>query len=314
MKCLDRSTQGFTDMTWSPDGRRLAWVKDFDSICVVDVDEDASPIMVASGTHPAFTADGTLLLERKDEIFRTTASGDRRFIGLNELLDNTPKRMPFCSPDGKRVIFVVDNIFHKESQSRNAYPYRTFLAMASTDDAIRPALLPHQQWCGGTISWMPNDNSGFLHYEYDSTAGARIHMVDAEGNTRMTTFGLFPAMSPDGRRLACKPKGGQNIVVYTRQGDLWEREHLDTAVCRLPEGGRLTGSSPLWLDNRYLLVDEGGKVFRVDSHKQRAEEITSIPAPALRGSETMCLSPDRTRLALERDAGDAFELCLVSIG
>jgi len=311
MKRVDQSETGFSDLTWSPDGTQVAYVRGEDEICRSAVDTDAVPMMVARGVCPAFNVDGGILFEKGDEILLNRNGTTAVFIGRSDVIEGTAKRRPCTSMDGKSLLFVIDNVFHKDSQSKNAWPWRTFLGMARATSAPRPKILPRQQWYGGDFTFLPD--GGFLHYEYDSTAGARIHMVDVNGETVFTTFGLYPAVSPDGRRLACKPKGGQALVIHTRRGDTWNGEELDTVVCKLPEGGRLSGSPPIWTDNRFVLMDENNQLFRVDTRNQSVEEMKKIPAPALRGSHTMAISPDRGRLALEVPVDGGFEIRVVDL-
>ena len=311
MQRIDFSEKGICDISWSPDGKRLTYVRNDDEICQVD-STGGTPRVVTQGVSPCFNDSNDIIFERDDEIYIHSGGSDALLIGKADVISGTPKRRPSSASDGKKLVFVIDNVFHKQSESRNAYPFRSFLGVADASKRPHPRILPDQQWYGGTVTWFP-DNEKFLHYEFDSTGGARIHMTNLKGEKLGTIFGLFPAISPDRKRLACKPKGGQGVVVYVSKSEEWDMDNVETDVTKLPEGGRLSGSPPIWVDNRFILIDEAGKLFRVDTRKHESEEMKKIPTPVQRGTYTMVSSPARDRLAVETDTDGGFELHVVSL-
>ncbi len=311
MKPVDFSEQGIVEIAWSSDSKELVYVKDTDKIFRSSVTGNSAPIGVATGNHPGFNADGNIIFEKDDQICLSKDGSIKVLIKRGEVVTGSANRKPSVSIDGKKIIYVLDNIFHKQSQDKNAYPYRSFLAMANATGSPKPVILSKQQWYGGNVTWM--QNGGFLHYEYDSTSGARIHMVDEKGDDIAVVSGLYPSISPDLKRIACKPKGGQSVVIYLKKGDTWDDQNLNTTVIKLPAGGKLSGSSPLWIDNRFVLIDEAQKIFRVDINKQTAEEIKKIPVPVFRGSKTMSLSPNRELLAIEVETDNGFELQIIPL-
>ncbi|MBN2530365.1 MAG: PD40 domain-containing protein [Deltaproteobacteria bacterium] len=318
MKRIDFSETGICDINWSPDGEWLTYVRvekkdntEISKIFKAKAD-GASPVEMAEGTSPSFNSDNDIIYENGDEIYLNNQGNSTLLISKSDIIGGTPKRKPKCSGDGKKLIFVIDNVFHKESEARNAYPYRSFLGVADAGKRPHSQILANQQWYGGTVTWFP-DHETFLHYEFDSTGGARIHMSNLKGDKLGTIFGLLPSISPDQKRLACKPKGGQSVVVYVSKAEQWDADDVETMVTKLPEGGRLSGSPPIWLDNRFVLIDEAGKLFRVDTRKQEAEEYKKIPAPVLRGTYTMVSSPARDRLAAEIETDGGFELHVFSL-
>jgi hypothetical protein len=121
-------------------------------------------------------------------------------------------------------------------------------------------------------------------------------------------FGLYPSVSPDGVRIACKPRNGGNVVVYAnRKG--WSEDGVDLSVFRIPEsGGRLSGSPPQWLDNRHVLADDGSRIWRIDTRKEAPVEVKRLPTPAVRGTRTMTVSPSRELVAIEVPVGSGYEL------
>jgi len=305
MKRIDADERGILDIAWSPDSRWVAYVRGEGEIRLADVDSGEIRV-IGPGVSPGITADNSVVFERDDEIRLATGASDRALVPRAALVRGTPKRGPRISPDGRGLVFVVCNVFDKESQSRNAYPYRHFLGLGDTAGGAK--LLTGEQWYGGSAAWFP-DSEALAHYEFDSTGGARIHVLSRTGEHRGVMFGLFPSVSPDGRRIACKPRGGGAIVVYTSRDGGWREDSVSVEVFRLPESdGRLSVTPPQWLDTRLVLVDEGGKLLRVDTRKEKSEELKRIPAPTRRGTHTMAISPNRELMALEHEVDGGFEL------
>lgn len=311
MKSIDVSENGICEMSWSPDGKWLTYVRGTNEICKVNV-ASGVPEVVTMGFSPCFNDTNDIIFERDDEIYLHAGGSEFVIVSKSDLVGNTAKRKPKTSGDGKKLVFVVDNVFHKASESKNAYPFRSFLGVADAAKKSNGRILPDQQWYGGTFTWFPNSHN-FLHYEFDSTGGARIHMTNLSGDKLGTIFGLFPSISPDEKRIACKPKGGQSVVVYVSKNDTWNMTDVETSVTKLPDGGRLSGSAPIWIDNRYVLIDEGGKLFRVDTRKQETETMKKIPTPVLRGTHTMAVSPSRDQLAIEVETEGGFSLQLAAL-
>jgi Tol biopolymer transport system component len=305
MKRIDASREGIVGLSWSSDNRWIAYVRGGDLVCLTDA-TTGEIREVGKGASPSITPVSSVLMERDGQIVEVTAGGERALVGPADLVKDTPKRAPLLGPDGTSFLFVVNNMFDKSSQAKNAYPYRNFLALG---DLRRGAVaLTAEPWYGGTAAWFP-DGKRFAHYEFDSTGGARIHVVDADGAHQGSAFGLYPSPSPDGKRLACRPRGGGTVVVYTARGDSWDKDAVETIVLKIPSGdGRPSANPPEWLDNRYLLVDEGGAVWRLDTRKDDPEEMKKLPAPTVRGARTMALSPSREVVAIETPVDDAFEL------
>jgi len=310
MKRIDGSEIGIFEIAWSPDGQWLTYLRGEDEICMAEV-ASGDIRVIGPGGSPGLTADLSVVIERDDEIVRMSGGGEKTLVGTGALLKGSPKRSPLLSPDGTRLLFVVCNIFDKESESQNAYAYRHFIGLSDADGG-KPTLT-REQWYGGSSCWFP-DSSKLTHYEFDSTGGARVHVVSAKGEPEGTVFGLFPSVSPDGKRIACKPRGGGTVVMYTNRGDSWAKDAVEATVLKLPESqGRISATPPQWLDNRFVLVDEGGKLWRVDTRKDNAEEMKKIPLPTTRGKQSMAISPSREQLALEVETESGFELRVVPL-
>jgi hypothetical protein len=305
MKRIDASRDGIVALSWSADSRWVTYVRGGELVCLTEA-ATGELREIGRGASPNVTPATSVLMERDGRIIEVTAGGERVLVGGADLIKDTQKRAPLLAPNGASFVFAVNNVFDKGSQTRNAYPYRHFLGLG---DLKRGALsLTAEQWYGGTAAWFP-DSRRFAHYEFDSTGGARVHVVTAEGEHNGSAFGLYPSPSPDGKRLACRPRGGGSVVVFTAREDKWDKDSVETAVLKIPASdGRTSANPPEWLDNRYLLVDEGGAVWRIDTRKDDPEAMKKLPAPTVRGERTMALSPSRELIAIETPIGDGFEL------
>jgi hypothetical protein len=305
MKRIDASREGIVALSWSQDSRWVAYVRGEELVCLTDA-TTGEIREIGTGASPSITPSSSIVMEHRGAIVEVTAAGSHVVVSTSDLVRDTPKRAPVLAPNGTSFLFVVTNMFDKNSQSKNAYPYRNFLGLGFLRGG-RPAIT-EEQWYGGTATWFP-DGRRFAHYEFDSTGGARIHVVDTSGAHEGTAFGLYPSPSPDGKRLACRPRNGGSVVVYTSRDDKWDKDSVETAVFRVPSSdGRLSANPPEWLDNRYVLVDEGGAIWRIDTRKDDPEEMKKLPPPTVRGARTMALSPSREVVAIETPIEDGFEL------
>jgi len=296
MKAIDASPEGFCDITWSIDGSWIAYVRGADEACLANAATGEIRVL-GPGRSPSFTPTHEVVLERGDEVVLAGGAGTRTLVGIDEGGKGTPKRWPVVAPDGGTVALAVCHLFDKTSQGRNAYPYRHFLAL--TDLAGSHLTVTPDQWYGGSATWFP-DSGRLVHFEFDSTGGARLHVVDRTGRHLGTPGGgLHPAVSPDGTRIAARTRGGGTLVVFMDKGAGWNEQQVEGTVARLPQtSGRVSANPPAWLDNRLVLVDEGDKVFRIDTRRDKPEEL-KLPVPTQRGRRTMAISPDREMLALE---------------
>jgi Tol biopolymer transport system component len=305
MKRIDASREGIVALSWSQDNRWLTYVRGDDLVCLTDV-TTGEIREIGVGASPNVTPAKSILMDRGGAIVEVTAGGVRTVVGGSDLVKDTIKRAPALSPDGTAFVFVVNNVFDKVSQSKNAYPHRHFLGLGDLRGGR--LTLTGQQWYGGTAVWFP-DGKRFAHYEFDSTGGAQAHVVSAAGAQEGSAFGLYPSPSPDGSRLACRPRNGGSVVVYSSRDGKWDKGSVETVVLRVPASdARMSANPPEWLDNRHLIVDEGGVVWRIDTRKDDPEELKKLPGPTVRGARTMALSPSRELVAIEAPIEDGFEL------
>ncbi len=76
---------------------------------------------------------------------------------------------------------------------------------------------------------------------------------------------------------------------------------------------RTSATPPVWIDNRYVLVDDGKRVWRVDTKRDKADEMKKIPIPTQRRKHSMIASPGKEQLAVEVQTDDGFELRVISL-
>ena len=311
MKRIDASKEGIFDLSWSPDGKWIAYVLDDNEVRLANA-ETGEIRVIGPGCFPGLTKDLSVVLERNDELVLVTATGTRTVLGKRDLIKDTPKRRPSLSPSGSSVVAAVCNVFDKESQSRNAYPHRHFLAVMSL--AGGGPTLTSEQWYGGTTVWFPGEKL-FAHFEFDSTGGPRVHVLEAGGKRLGTMAGLYPSVSPDGDRIAVRPRGGGTVVVYKSKNGTWSDDDIETSVVRIPSpsDSRLSATPPIWIDTRFVLVEEGGTVWRLDIKRDKAEEMKKLPLPTQRRRHSMIASPSRDMLAMEVEAEGGFELRLIPL-
>ncbi len=310
MKTLDASENGIFEIAWSPNGDWLTYVSGEDEVRLANP-ATGEVRVIGKGSCPSLTDDTSVVLERDDEIVLVTGSGQKPIVTKKDMVKDTPKQGPLVSPDSKRVLFHVCNIVDKDSQQKNAYPYRHFMAIAKLGSR-KPKLTP-EQWYGGTAVWFPAGDR-FAHFEFDSTGGPQVHIASADGEREGTVAGLYPSISPDGTGIAVRPRTGGSLVIYASKGS-WRDEDIKTTVLRIPGGAgdHKSANPPVWLDNRFCLVDEGERMWRLDTKRDKAEEMKKIPLPTLRRKHSMVASPDRNTLAMEMKTEEGFGLCLIPL-
>lgn len=308
-KLIASSTNGVFDLSWSIDSSWLAYSEGGQAyIANAHSGEIRS---VGKGECPGLTKSLSVIVERNEQIIAVTGNQERILVSSTDLVKGAPKRLPTVSFDGEWVLFVVSHVFDKRSESLNAYPHRHFYGIVAAQGG-KPRMLEQQYYGGGAV-FFP-DGKHFAHYEFDSTGGPQIHVVNLDGNKKVSMPGLFPSISPDGKQIAARPKGGGAIVIHSTKGQ-WTKQELETRVLSLPaeNNRRTTANSPIWLDNRLVVVDEAGGMLRVDTKKDKPEEFKKAPLPAARRRPTMAISPNREWMALEVENESRFELRLVSL-
>lgn len=309
MKKVTASAHGIFDFAWSVDSNWLAYSEGGQAY-ILNV-KSSEIRTVGKGECPGITKSMGVVVERDEQIVLISGTQEKILVSDADLVKGTPKRQPMVSADGQWVLFVVGHVFDKRSESLNAYAYRHFLGLVPSEGG-KPRLLG-EQFYGGSAVFFPNGKH-FAHFEFDSTGGPQIHVVDLDGRSEVVLPGLYPAISPDGKQIAARPKGGGAVIVHATHGD-WIKAQVESRVLGLPTDGtrRTSANPPIWLDNRLLLVDEGGVVLRVDTKRDKPEEFKKVPLPSARRRPTMVISPSLEHLAVEVETEAGFELRLISL-
>jgi Tol biopolymer transport system component len=185
--------------SWSPDGRRIAWIHD-GSLVVANADGSA-PAVVAPGTYegeevytrPDWSPDGSHL------VFTYRSQSNDQSIGIVHADGSGLGRLgvgrdPDWSPDGARIAFV-----------RNDDVYRVN-ADGSQETRLTTDALPT-----GRPTWSPDGSRLLL----DRAAG--LYLVDAltgASSRLLAPPASSPAWSPDGARIAFseQAKGGGSVI------------------------------------------------------------------------------------------------------
>ena len=264
--------------SWSPDGKRIAFVSDRDGhvpkgrvwstfeIYVMDADggnpqnltndpdSDHSPSWSPDGKHIAFSSDR----EVNFEIYVMDADG-----GNPQKLTNNPgtDQHPSWSPDGKRIAFssyrdghfIVDSGLTSEIYVMDA-------------DGANPQRLTENRQNDDSPSWSPDgtrivfsaDRKGdFANYE--------IYVVDADGGnqqrlTENRDRDVSPSWSADGERIA--------FTSYRdNQGDIYVMDNDGGNQQKLTNHPRNDGN-PAWSVPAFVVAPAGKKFTMWGSLKQ----------------------------------------------
>jgi Tol biopolymer transport system component len=291
---------GIQEVLWSPQGTRLAFVRD-GAVFVLSA-RGGKPRRVAALSQReaestlAWSPDGTRLA------YFDLDSGNTLTVVRVDSRRRPPERRrlagtvgdvgghPAWSPDGREIAFI---------RSR-ADRYLDLVAVRLADRRVR-VLVPRAQ--GGDPAWSPDGRT----IAYSSGVFGTV-VVDAAGGRprRLGNLGTTPSWSPDGRKLAVIRNNIVNVVdvrtgrqVLVSRGFATDLRVVDTPVSWSPDSRRL--AVPVFNDVYLVRADGRGKrpVARYDG---RADLLT-VPV----------LSPDGRRVAYIANPKVSFDFDLYTV-
>lgn len=197
-----------TSPAWSPDGTRLAFVRD-EAIWTVDAEGgDARRIAGAPGAEgPTWSPDG-----RRIAFYNTAQTNYDRFnrpfeINVVDAAGGAPSTIgagqnPAWSPDGSRIAFSAP--FSKPF-TRSAF--EALYTMSPDGSGVTMLGEPRQRVAIRNIDWSPDGRRIVFSESY--SGGSSVVVIDADGASAQTIYADLPGTgqavwSPDGSLLALK--------------------------------------------------------------------------------------------------------------
>ncbi len=226
----------YSQPSWSPDGTRMAFSRNYSAIYVMDSD-GRNFIQLSSGREPAWSPDGgkiafTRFKALKKQVWVMDADGGNE-VQLTNWGENYK---PAWSPDGVRIAFV--NI-HRQGGPE---------IYAMDSDGDNEVRITHDLKPKDNPSWSP-DGQWIAYDESLQVWISQIHVVEADGGGRTKRL---TDDSPTKRNPVWSPDG-DTIAYVARERDVSETIDLITTdgkhLRQLGEA-RSFNDDPDWFDPR----------------------------------------------------------------
>lgn len=204
-------------VTWSPDGRQLAFVRD-DGLYVIDRDGSGTRLIASSGTRPTWSPDASRLAFDRYSATECSVSGPSRLrltiadVRTGRLRDISALEKPEkladlgiveWSPGGRRLLYEVD-----ESSSECGRAPTSRLYTIGVDGTGRSLLATADSWLPGA-AWSPDGR----RIAYLSSDGVWVAKVGGYGAKQLagvsSGLGSFGSIAWHSRReLVLTADGG----------------------------------------------------------------------------------------------------------
>ena len=226
------TNDGGISPSWSPDGRRIAFMSLRDGYDISVMNADGSDVVQLTDNDdndwsPSWSPDGRRIAFYSDrdgdwQIYVMNADG----TGVVQLTDNrSPVGAPSWSPDGRRIAFsaIRDGAFEIHLMNADGS------GVVQLTDSGTANLVPSWSPDGRRIAFLSNRDGDGEIYVMNSDGSGVVQLTDNDYHDS------YPSWSPDGRHIAFDsyPDGNGEIYVMNSDGsgvvrltdnDDWDRD------------------------------------------------------------------------------------------
>ena len=260
--------------SWSPDGKRIAFMSDRDGdvhpidgfptteIYVMDADGD-NPQNLTNNPHddrePSWSPGGKRIVFASDrdrtrndhnyEIYVMDADGGNQQRLTNNLFKDTD---PSWSPDGKRIVFRSS----RDGHFIGDFGLTTEIYVMDADGGNEQRLTENRRF-DENPSWSPDGKGiAFSSDRKGDLENYEIYVMDAAGGneqrlTENRRFDKNPSWSPDGKRIAFMSDRDGDAEIYVMDADGGNQQKLTN--------NPHADASPAWLNSPFSVSSAGKK-------------------------------------------------------
>ena len=268
---LTDEMSAFDNPTWSPDGKKIAYVGEQD-IFTMSSDGYSKRKLIIDGFFPQWSPDSKKIIFIKEapnydnNLFVVNSDGGR----ITHLVKEHVTQMEW-SPDGKKIVFTKGRtgpneqavIFTIKSDGSD----ETALPSGESGDANSPSWSPD----GKKIAFSSNDGKGMDIYTVDSN-GKNLKKLDLPKS--LGKWRYMPKWSPDGKSIAFLVS--TNAPWYKQQAPIdlvvvdVKKTKKPVKLTNLDKGEFIVDVE--WADGKNMLVS----IAKTDLHSEEKETISNI--------------------------------------